>query len=122
MKLLSTYLSYTIMLLGITTSLGVFLHDTNVDKMLISLATPYQFAEAEQAVVSHDSHRAKPDTHLHTHTDHAVFHQLVKENHNHPRTTPRGNDRKQLHHKRAGGSHEFDGNRLVIDPQTPSVL
>lgn len=115
MNYFSQLIAVTTMFFGISTSLGVFLHDTNVDKAFVlawSLSTTDGSAQVD------DHH--KPGSTPHTHSDHGGLSSIIKDGQAHPRTTPRNGDRKHLHHKtvsRAGDS-DFDGHRLVIKPQT----
>ena len=113
MKYVSHILTTATMALGLSTSLGVFLHDTNVDKAVISA-----WRVMKDAYQVDDDHRSKPHSSPHTHSDHHDFSGALKDGQTHPRTTPRSADRKHIHTKLVsrGGDGDIDGHRLMVDP------
>lgn len=117
MNYISQLIAITTMLLGISTSLGVFLHDTNVDKAFV-LSWSLDVDKSTNA----DDY--KPGSSPHTHSEHGGLSSVLKDGKAHPRTAPRNGDRKHLHHKAAsrGGDSDFDGHRLVVDPQTVALV
>ena len=104
-----------IMALSINISVGILLHDTNIDKAILSSwkssNTNYDF---HQDAAKHEA----PESHPHTHPEHVKLASVLKDGQAHPRSTPRGNDKKHLHSKTfsRSGDSDFDGHRLMIDP------
>ena len=93
MKYLPQIITTATMAFGVSTSLGVFLHDTNIDKAVVS------------------AWRIMSD-----------FSGVLKDGQTNPRTTPRSTDRKHLHTKLVsrGGDGDIDGHRLMVDPVSVS--
>ena len=118
MKYLPQIITTATMAFGVSTSLGVFLHDTNIDKAVVSawriMSDVYQ--------VDDDHHHTKPHSSPHTHSDHHDFSGVLKDGQTNPRTTPRSTDRKHLHTKLVsrGGDGDIDGPRLMVDPVSVS--
>ncbi|MDO4712973.1 MAG: hypothetical protein Q4B05_03665 [Candidatus Saccharibacteria bacterium] len=103
------------MLLSLTTACGVFLHDTNVDKALVS-AVSSAHADSGPANETAEAARLRPGSTPHTHAEEPSLAKVVKEGRHNPRSTPRGNDRRHAHQKRtAHGNSDIDGHRLLID-------
>lgn len=114
MNYISQLTTIITMIFGLTTTVGVFLHDTNVDKAFVSAWKTLHYAVRTEA----DDH--KPGSTPHTHAEHGEFSKVLKDGKAHPRSTPRSSDRKHLHHKLASrsGDTDFDGHRLTVDPLT----
>ena len=118
MKYLPQIITTATMAFGVSTSLGVFLHDTNIDKAVVSawriMSDVYQ--------VDDDHHHTKPHSSPHTHSDHHDVSGVLKDGQTNPRTTPRSTDRKHLHTKLVsrGGDGDIDGHRLMVDPVSVS--
>lgn len=117
MKYLPQIITTATMAFGLSTSLGVFLHDTNVDKAVISA-----WQSMNDTYQIDDDHHSKPHSSPHTHSDHHDFSGVLKDGRAHPRTTPRSTDRKHLHIKLSsrGGDGDIDGHRLMVDPISAS--
>lgn len=107
-----------IMILSINISAGILLHDTNIDKAILSSwksSNPhYNIHQTDQIAGKHET----PESHLHTHPEHMKLDSVLKDGQAHPRSTPRGNNRKHLQNKlfSRGGDTDFDGHRLTVDP------
>lgn len=98
------------MLLSLSTACGVVLHDTNVDKALISAWSAITTPESSEEYGSRFS------SHPHTHAERVSLAGTLHESDAHPRTAPRSTDRKHLHQKRVSrGQGFFDGYRLLAD-------
>lgn len=103
------------MVVSLLTAGGVVMHDTNIDKALVSAMV--KIAAVVDGTMTDDASKIKPGSTPHTHPEHTSISSIMREGNARPRSTPRNTDRKHLQTKRAhGGGHEFDGNRLTIDP------
>ncbi len=112
MNQIQQFFTIITMLISLQTALGVLLHDTNVDKALLSSWT--KVSGTAHADVS-DSGKM-PESNPHTHPEHTQLMRTLRDNAAHPRTTPRNSDRKHLHQKRVARNTEFDGHRICIAP------
>lgn len=100
-------------LVSFATLCGVLMHDTNVDKAFV---TALHKVDVQQAAAEDGGAKVKPGSTPHTHPEHASLSSIMRESNARPRTMPRNTDRKYANAKRTRGNHEFDGNRLMLDP------
>lgn len=111
MNIIQNILTVLTIVVSLQTALGVLLHDTNIDKAIIS----------SWKVVRYNAHGdvlevEMPENNPHTHPEHTQLSDVLKDNATRPRTTPRNSDRKHLHQKRVSRNTEFDGRRICIAP------
>lgn len=112
MNQIQQFFTIITMLISLQTALGVLLHDTNVDKALLS-----SWTKSLSGVHVDASDGGKmPENNPHTHPEHAQLTRMLRDNAANPRTTPRNSDRKHLHQKRVSRNTEFDGHRICIAP------
>lgn len=98
---------------SLTTTYGVVLHDTNLDKAFLS---GVGMVQSTHNTTSGTAKPLLPEAMLHTHPEHAQLTDALKAGTTQPRNTPRHMDRRYLHQKRvAKGQHTYDGYRLYLD-------
>lgn len=100
------------MLISLQTALGVLLHDTNIDKALLSSWAK----ESSGAYMDMGDSGKMPEAKPHTHPEHTQLTRTLRDNAAHPRATPRNSDRRHLHQKRVSRNTEFDGHCICIAP------
>lgn len=99
------------MLLSLSTACGVLLHDTNIDKAVLSAV------DSRSITTDGDAGQTKPGSTPHTHSEGPSLSKVVKEGRTHPRSTPRAQDRKHTSQKRMlSGDTDIDGHRLIVHP------
>lgn len=108
-----TLISPLAIILSLSATTGVLLHDTKVDKMTaLALATPI----AASRHVSEDS-SVRLESTPHTHVERASLEHASRELRNRtPRVNPRGNeDKKYRLQKKVGrGQHSFDSYNMPL--------
>lgn len=100
------------MVVSLTTACGILMHDTNMDKAVLSAVQQvkdYTAADAGESV--------KPTSHPHTHSEGPSLSNTLKEGRAHPRRTPRYTDRKQARNRDAQrfGDDGINGRRLMLE-------
>lgn len=107
---LTQILTSLTMIFSLSTAIGIFMHDTNMDKALISSLNSIN----KSFDMAADDHR--PGSSPHTHSHHGDLLAAIKDANAHPRKNPRSSRRglsRKISHK-VNNSH--DNYNIVIDP------
>ena len=101
------------MAVSLTTAYGVLLHDTNIDKAVLStIGLSHQTTQADGGA----SHPKLPESTPHTHPHHAQLTEILRNAQARPRHLPRQSDRRHLYQKQvARGQHTLDGHHIYLD-------
>lgn len=108
--IVSTFLNLAAVAFGLSTAGAVLVHDTSIDKAMVTAITV-------KAIDTGGSNAVSLGTNPHTHSERSSLFQAVRDlNASQPRTQPRGSDdRKYIQAKpSARGHHPFDNYTLPL--------
>ena len=113
MNILQQIITQFTIFVSLSTACGVLMHDTHVDKAVVSVFSAVDF----QGSTGDDGMKTtRIGSSAHTHPEHTSLSSIIHDGSANPRSTPRNDDRKYMKVKRAqgNGGPEFDGQRLCI--------